>query len=331
MLIWIIVAVLAVMVVLPLLNQSEGFGPQVFKVRFIAIVSTTYLQMSQLQVMHKGMNIAKGKRVGRKDEIMPGMAQLAVDGTSAARAFPNIYQSASEQPGWILDLGKEYNLEELDIIYYNRADGCADRAAKMHMFFFDGKMNNIGPDITFTDEAKQMFQFSKPGSAKSGSSVSTNLSVSSSTNNIFIPTTSGITQSYCSYRQTKPMCLGSVDQNGKSCSWTDATNSCNSAQGPTPSSTSTSSKCSVKTSKSSCKSTLINAEDGLYCSWSDAQNKCSYLSSGTGGPAYNASSGVILPPNVSNNCAACVGNNYYWNPTTSRCSPTDTPGYQRSC
>lgn len=300
--------ILAVLILLSRFQREGMDSFSDFKVRFVAIVSTTYLQMSQLEVMYKGENIAKGKRVGTRNEIMPGMAELAVDGTSSERAFPDIYQSATEQAGWVVDLGAEYPIEE--IIYYNRSDGCADRATKMHMFLFNGNMDPVGPtDFTFTDEAVQTFQFAQDTTQESGSA-----------------------QSACTTKKTKQTCLGSMDQDGDYCSWSDASTSCNSPESVNQAPASNSMNCNTKTTKNSCTSTLINAEDKLYCSWSDAQNKCSYTSAGTGGgPTYSASAGVNLPTNVNTTCAACTGAGNYWNKTINQCTITDTPGYSRTC
>ena len=354
MLIWIIVGILAVLLLLPSLRRREGMDSFAdFKVRFIVMVSTTYLQISQLEVMYQGQNIAKGKRVGTRSEIMPGMAELAVDGTSRERAFPDIYQSGQEGAGWVLDLGAEYPIEE--ITYYNRADGCGNRALDMRMFLYNANFDQVGPEITFTDEAKQTFTFSAESESEttmssssgsgSGSSTgagagsssgasagsSSGASAGSSTGTGSGGSNASNSPSLCGYKQTSQTCRGSVDQNGASCIWSDATRLC-SPQSINQSSISNSQNCSVKTTKNSCESTLINAEDRLYCSWSPAQNKCSYTSAGTGGgPTYSASAGVNLPTNVSNNCALCTGAGYYWNPTSKACTVTDTPGYQRSC
>jgi len=186
------------------------------------------------------------------------------------------------------------------------------------MFLYNAKFEQVGPEITFTDEAKQTFQFGPESGSGSDSSGGSGGNASS-------------TESFCSYKQTKQTCLGSMDQDGEYCSWSDASTSCNSPQSVNQSPASNSMNCSVKTTKNSCTSTLINAEDKLYCSWSDEQNKCSYTSAGSGGTTYNASAGVNLPANVNTTCAACTGAGHYWNSTIQQCSPTDSAGYSRSC
>jgi len=241
----------------------------------VAVVSTTYLQMSQLKVISRGRNVAQGKAVGALSEIAPGMAVKAVDGTSAARAFPDIYQSAEEMSGWAVDLGREFIIDE--IVFYNRSDGCSDRASKMHMILFDGAKNVVGLQIPFSNELEQHFTFT-PRATSSTTSESSSASASSSSNS-------------CNVNDSKQTCLGSMDENKQYCSWSDSNSSCNS---PTPvnhSSTSSSQNCTVKTTKSSCTSTVVNAEDNTYCAWSDASNKCSYTAEGEPATSsYNANS-----------------------------------------
>jgi hypothetical protein len=156
MLLWIIVGIL--LLVLIFMRRREGFE-QPKGVRYIEVTSTTYLQMSQLKVLSGGVNVAYGKKVEAKSEIVPGMASKAVDGVSAAREFPNIYESSDEASSWMVDLGQEYAIDE--IVYYNRADGCSDRASKMKMVLMDGTKTQVGEPMTFTGEQEQHFTFTK--------------------------------------------------------------------------------------------------------------------------------------------------------------------------
>ena len=119
MIVWIIVGILVV--ALFLMNGREGFQ-QPIRARYIKLTSNTYIQMSQLKVISLGVNVAYQKPVTASSEIVPGMAKKAVDGNSAPRSFPDIYQSAKESAWWQVDLGKDHVINE--IVFYNRSDGC---------------------------------------------------------------------------------------------------------------------------------------------------------------------------------------------------------------
>jgi hypothetical protein len=330
MLIWVIVGVVAVL--LFFLRRREGFT-QPPGVRFVAVVSTTYLQMSQLKVMAGGTNVAQGKPVGSLSEIVPGMAQKAVDGTSAARAFPDIYQSNTELSAWAVDLGQEYMIDE--IVFYNRADGCGDRATKMRMILFNASKEQVGEDVgPFTGEKEQHFTFTPASSTAPPPASATPPAPPAAPAAPAPPASpSAVTATACSIKESRETCLGSMDENNEYCTWSAAKGACTSSRPvSTVTSGSTSQLCRAKTSKTDCTSTPINAEDNLYCSWSDTTNQCSFMEEGDAPTmTYNAAAGVQLPANVSTSCSACVGANYYWNPTIKQCSPTDTPGYSRSC
>ena len=322
MLIWIIVGVLVISLIsLVVLRPREGFE-QPPGVRYVVVYSTTYLQMSQLKVISGGVNVAQGKAARARSEIVPEMSKLAVDGTSAARKFPDIYQSADETAAWGVDLGKEYIIDE--VVYYNRSDGCGDRASKMRLVFFNANEEQVGEDIgPFTSDAEQHFTFTPKSPTTSGSTGGTTGGT----------TGGGTTPSGCAINKSKSTCLGSQDDKGY-CSWSDARSACLSAeQSVNQASISTSQNCKTKTTKTACTGTLINEEDQLYCSWSDAKNECSYTESGaTSTATYSASADVTLPKNVGTNCANCIAADFFWNPTTSLCSPTGSaPGYQKSC
>jgi len=154
MLLWVCVGIL--FLVLFLATKKEGFE-QPAGVRYIAIGSPGYLQISQLKVMADGINVAAGKKVLSTSELSPEMAKIAVDGVSAPRPFPSIYESGEENATWALDLGKEYKISE--IVFYNRSDGCGDRAAVMKMVLFDGNANRIGDTYPFNSDKIQTFQF----------------------------------------------------------------------------------------------------------------------------------------------------------------------------
>ena len=164
---WIWVA-LGIIVLLLVFKKREGFEAkdQPTGIRYIAIGSPGYLQISQLQVMSGGINVAAGKRAMATSEIAPEMPKLAVDGVSAPRPFPSIYASGNEHAAWAVDLGQEYTIDE--IVFYNRSDGCGDRAAVMKMVLFDGTQNPVGDAYPFTSEQVQHFTFSSSSTPTNG-------------------------------------------------------------------------------------------------------------------------------------------------------------------
>jgi hypothetical protein len=99
-------------------------------------------------------------------------ANVAIDGTVSARAYPGIYHSTTvdRNEWWSVDLGKNYPVYQVD--YYNRAEHGTWRAIGMQMYFKDNngaevqvKSPTTGalvPFLTFkSDSAKQSFIISQ--------------------------------------------------------------------------------------------------------------------------------------------------------------------------
>lgn len=113
------------------------------------------LQISQLQVFNSaGQEVAKGRPTSsetvlggseRRDAPLPSRA---VDGTTSARDYPNMYHDSCDTRGanqfWMVDLGSEQDLSY--IVYYNRnsANCCTNRADGMPVELLDSNMNVVG-------------------------------------------------------------------------------------------------------------------------------------------------------------------------------------------
>ncbi len=113
------------------------------------------LQISQLQVFNSaGKEVARGRPTSsetvlggseRRDASLPSRA---VDGTTSARDYPNMYHDSCDTRGanqfWMVDLGSEQDLSY--IVYYNRnsANCCTNRADGMPVELLDSNMNVVG-------------------------------------------------------------------------------------------------------------------------------------------------------------------------------------------
>ena len=149
--------------------RREGFQSQsgsLAAVRFVQLTSTTYLQISQLQVFSGGENVALGKTATSTSEIGQGMTAFPIDGTESARAFPNLYMSNDITSTWSVELGQAFIVDK--IVSYNRLDADQSRAQSMLMTLFDASNNVVGQPIQFTSADEiQSFSFKPVVSAVS--------------------------------------------------------------------------------------------------------------------------------------------------------------------
>ncbi len=89
------------------------------------------------------------------------LEEIAIDGTNAPRAYPNIYHSVCQQNTfWELDLGRDYLVTE--IVYYNRSDCCSDRANGMKIQL-TAKDGTVYQPIILSSALKQAFNISTNG------------------------------------------------------------------------------------------------------------------------------------------------------------------------
>jgi hypothetical protein len=131
-------------------------------IRYIRVTSGgDYIQISQIVVLAFVNNVqtnvatrgtatsGNGSNVTNIGYDGTNVPRIAIDGTAAARQYPYGYHSPSNQrtEWWQVDLGQEYLVSE--VIYYNRAGCCNDRARGMRMTF--GNNNNAPVSVKDPD------------------------------------------------------------------------------------------------------------------------------------------------------------------------------------
>jgi hypothetical protein len=142
-------------------NCSNVTNPPA-NVRYIQVVSNEQgdcLQIAQLVVnafVDGVLTNVAGRGTPIATDLFDGTSLTApIDGTFAPRNFPDIYHSTCQKYSyWQLDLGQDYSVTQ--IIYYNRADGWAERSngATIILIANDG---TTYPAITLTGAATQSF------------------------------------------------------------------------------------------------------------------------------------------------------------------------------
>jgi hypothetical protein len=141
------------------LNKPQEY----LKVRYVKVTANNNgdcLQISQIVVNAfvngSVINVApRGTATASPSWENQTLSRTPIDGTQAARPYPEIYHSVCSQGTfWELDLGQDYPVTE--IVYYNRGDCCQSRAVGMNLQL---KANDgtVHQPITLTADLKQVF------------------------------------------------------------------------------------------------------------------------------------------------------------------------------
>jgi hypothetical protein len=141
-------------------KKSSG-GVQFVKIHFPEGREPTCIQISQIAVYSGGVNVAKNKSVSTANTYTDAQGvtaapENAVDGVLSGHSYPNIYHSMCQSGDyWLLDLQQEYPVEK--VVYYNRADCCAERAKGMLIDLMDGTKKTL-KTLTLTGDPVQSFE-----------------------------------------------------------------------------------------------------------------------------------------------------------------------------
>ena len=123
-----------------------------------------HIQISQLVVKAfvNGNNInvaSRGKTTSNGSWDNLNSKNIPIDGQAMIRSYPNIYHTLNGNPApsfWELDLLQDYQVTE--IIYYNRADCCKERAMGMRMTLSTNNGTVYQP-IVFPNITKDIYNF----------------------------------------------------------------------------------------------------------------------------------------------------------------------------
>jgi hypothetical protein len=116
------------------------------------------LQISQLAAFNDAspsVNVAVGRPTTASVHLATGVSSLAVDGTLAARGWPNIYHSLANTGNefWEVELAQPTTLSRIE--FYNRLDCCQERASK-YVLILKGIDQKIIATIPFTSASNSM-------------------------------------------------------------------------------------------------------------------------------------------------------------------------------
>ena len=121
-------------------------------------VANRAIQISQLAAFNDAspsVNVAVGRPTTASAHLATGAPSFAVDGTLAARGWPNIYHSAANTGNefWEVELAQPTTLSRIE--FYNRLDCCQDRASK-YVLILKGIDQKIIATIPFTSTSNSM-------------------------------------------------------------------------------------------------------------------------------------------------------------------------------
>jgi hypothetical protein len=101
-----------------------------------------HIQISQVAVYSNGVNVALHKPTSSYADYSGSKPSTAVDGALTPRAYPHIYHSQnSKDEFWCVDLEDEFHIEK--VVYYNRAECCAERSKGMIFELFAADRTSV--------------------------------------------------------------------------------------------------------------------------------------------------------------------------------------------
>jgi len=124
------------------------------KAKYIVVRGGGYIQISQIVAKDmKGNNVARGSDVGSSPPYSPeSKKDYAVDGTEAARPYPQIYHSQSNAEDTLIYIVLSVPTCISEIILYGRTDCCANQhAGKTVMLIGENGNTTLWSATTNTD------------------------------------------------------------------------------------------------------------------------------------------------------------------------------------